>query len=794
MSPWDAVGSSSILIFESKNIPDFPIKNYRQFFKRADLYLSAVQMSSKDNFDILYSYRIDGSVFDSVLVSESWPKDHTSTSRLLNGFKIYEIKDQASEIQLAYAYLHGIFVLSRSSLLIENAIRVFGKKESKSFKSNQALFQFPSLKSDRGNVYLNITDFSNNPFFKSSLIRAIPLLSELRNLSVYDIKSNESNFSLNGFSIGENSSLKLFQNQKPVAFEIARYIPNYSTDLVHFGISDLRSFRAVVDTSFLKKLGAGGEIAFISAKNKDNLLAMLELMPGSTGDFDFTQEYNESYYNHQIRSINGEALKKGFGKIFPNALFGFSTIKDNYLFLSQSVEEMKLLLDAIENDETWGKTLEYQKFSDNGLQESNVTLIIKRPEFFSKDILSNYPGFLDSLGLSKINWSSMQMSALDNHFYSSINFSRETSNLNASKFKIGSESSFVELHGTTQFASLVKNHITESQEILVQDSDLMIYLISFSEGVMWNRKIDSEIQGHLRQIDYFKNGKLQYFFTTNNRLYLIDRLGRDVTGYPKELPASVRFSDIVDYDKNKDYRFVISSINNQVSLLDKKGSNLSDWGPKKFEEEIAYSPQHFKIGGKDHFIIISIDATIQIFNRKGERISLFKTNTKEVFNRGFYIESGLSVSTTYLHYVSSDGALVKQNLKGDVLSSENLLRGINSKFLLEQVVIGDGFHIYRTDSDKIVVFNKNGDVIFERQNSGSTNLAFQSIELNAKLLFGFYDIEQKLFHVFDDSGNSVVQTPIESDIIPLVGFGKEKNELLICSFVENSVFFTSIKR
>lgn len=797
VSAWEAVDSNSIFILESKNAPEFPEKEFKPFLKKADLYLSSVQKSSNDSFDICYSYLMERNIYDSILIFQSWPKDQKITNRLLNGFEIHEIKNKTNDIQLAFTYLRGIFVLSKSSILIENAIRVFEKKEKRSFKTNKALFQFPSLKSDQGNVYINIDNFSDISFSESSLIKSIPLLNEFRNLSVYDIRSNGGFLSLNGFSLGDNSSLALFQKQKPVTFKVAKYIPNYSTGLVHFGISDFYLFKEITDSLFFKRFNIGNEIAFISEKDKKSLIAFVEFKPGSTTDWGFITAYQEMYSNYQIRSVNGDALKKEFGKIFPNAPFSFSTIKDNYLFLSQSIEEMKSLIDAIENDDTWGKTLEYQKFSETGLQECNVTLIFKEPDFFSKDtgVLNGYPALMDSLGLSKVNWASMQMSALDNHFYSSINFSLGSTSLRSSKGMRNTQSSSIHLSGDVQFVSLVKNHITGLQEILVQDSDLTLYLISLNEGIIWKRQVDSQIQESLSQLDYFKNGKLQYLFSSKNKLYVIDRLGRDVTGFPKALPSIARFSDVVDYDKSKNYRFVISSLSNEVYLFDKKGNNLIDWGPKKFDREIARVPQHFKIGGKDHFIIILTDGTIQIFNRKGDRINLFKTSSNETFSGDFCIESGMTHSDTYLHYLSSEGAVVKQNLSGNILSSENLLRGKNSKFVLRRVKNRDGFYMYRTDIDKIIVFDQQGKIVFEKQNSGSANLDFQCIEVeNNKMVFGFYDAEQKLFQVFDESGFNLTKTPLESDLIPVIGFGKSKDELVVYSFSKSSVFFNPIKR
>jgi hypothetical protein len=800
VSAWDAVDNNSVLVFESREEPQASDKVFEFFFsKKSNTYLSSVQKSSKDDFGMLYSYLLPKENYDSILNSTSWLKNQKISSRMFNGIEIYEVKSGSNEVQFAFTYLSGIFALSKSSLLIENAIRIFQNQDTRSFKRiNAELFQFPSLKSDKGNLYTNINSLSEVSVKESSFLKSIPLLRELKSLSVYDVKSIGDLLSLNGFSLGKNSSLTLFQRQNPIPFKVAKYIPNYASAFVHFGISDFQSFREVIDSSFLKSFNIGSEIAFVSTENRANsLVAFVEFNPGSSQDFNFTTDYSEVYSNYQIRSVKGDVLKEGLGKIFPEVPFSFCAVKDNYLFLTQSVEEMKFIIDAIENDDTWGKTLDYQKFSERGLQESNVTIIFKKPDLFAgyKSILMGYPDLIDSVRLSNLNWYSIQMSALDNHFYSNVNFSLGSSDQKVTESRQKTKSSFIEFPGTVELASLVKNHNTGLQEIIIQGSDLMIYLVSLKDGILWKKQMDGQIKGSLDQLDFYKNGKLQYFFATKNKLYIIDRLGRDVADFPKMLPSDVRFSGLIDYDRSKNYRFLISSQNNQVYLFDKKGNNLSEWGPKKIEKEIIRSPQHFKMGGKDYFIVFLADGAVQVFNRKGDLVNIFHTKEKKIFSGNFYLESGMSSSTTYLYYISKEGALVKQNMKGEILTTNNILRGKNSEFIMKRIVNSDKFYLYRVDADKIAVFNMEGTIIFEKQNSGSTNFDFQCIEtVNNEVVFSFFDVEQKLAQVFDKSGNSLIQIPIESDVIPLFGFGKSKDEFGIFSFPRNSVVFNPIRR
>ena len=83
--------------------------------------------------------------------------------------------------------------------------------------------------------------------------------------------------------------------------------------------------------------------------------------------------------------------------------------------------------------------------------------------------------------------------------------------------------------------SLVKNHYTQKWEIAVQDENLNLYLISSEGEILWKRKLQEAVIGSIRQIDLFKNNKLQLLFNTKSKLFLIDRKGRDVGTYPMAL-------------------------------------------------------------------------------------------------------------------------------------------------------------------------------------------------------------------------------------------------------------------
>ena len=67
---------------------------------------------------------------------------------------------------------------------------------------------------------------------------------------------------------------------------------------------------------------------------------------------------------------------------------------------------------------------------------------------------------------------------------------------------------------------IVKNHINNSNEVLIQDSKNILYLINDRGQVEWTREIDGKIIKEVNQIDSYKNGKLQYVFVTEKSCLL----------------------------------------------------------------------------------------------------------------------------------------------------------------------------------------------------------------------------------------------------------------------------------
>ena len=114
----------------------------------------------------------------------------------------------------------------------------------------------------------------------------------------------------------------------------------------------------------------------------------------------------------------------------------------------------------------------------------------------------------------------------------------------------------------------VKNHRNNTYEIITQDKNNVLYLISASGKVIWKKQLNGKVRGRIQQVDLYKNGKLQLAFCTNNQFLIIDRNGEEVKPFNKKFDSgNLNPLAVFDYENNKDYRFLVTQGRKVLSLI-----------------------------------------------------------------------------------------------------------------------------------------------------------------------------------------------------------------------------------
>lgn len=83
----------------------------------------------------------------------------------------------------------------------------------------------------------------------------------------------------------------------------------------------------------------------------------------------------------------------------------------------------------------------------------------------------------------------------------------------------------------------VKNSGTGKENLIRQNKDNSLELLDENGKSLWRKRLSSKIGGMVGQVDYFHNGKIQYLIVEGDNVHLIDRLGREVSSFPRKLSS-----------------------------------------------------------------------------------------------------------------------------------------------------------------------------------------------------------------------------------------------------------------
>jgi len=286
---------------------------------------------------------------------------------------------------------------------------------------------------------------------------------------------------------------------------------------------------------------------------------------------------------------------------------------------------------------------------------------------------------------------------------------------------------------------IVKNHINNTNEIIIQDSKNILYLINNRGQVEWTREIDGKIIKEVNQIDSYKNGKLQYVFATEKSLNLLDRKGRDVGKFPLKFKDNITSPvSVFDYDKNKNYRLLITQ-NNELFMFDSKGKRVRGFDYNK-KNKIVTTPKHFRIGNKDIIVFKTIDK-LTILNRRGA----VRINAKTLHNYSsddvFQYQNFLVTSTVKNEIVSID-------MKGNTKLEEPM--PINSK------VISDKETIFTLQKNILSNSKINIEIPFGKYED------FKIFSGNDETYVNIFDSQNNKIYLFDKELNLIKGFPISS--------------------------------
>lgn len=806
--PWDLVPEDALAVYEQNNDskegarwllkPYVPDSVVMKLLDSKDLLISLHVLGKQELGTVAYT---TGSLSIQQLIG-ILKSSQSFKERVFEGYKIMEVSGMNKHLVSAVA-IDQVLVVSSTSFLVEDVVRIAKSKGKDNFSArNAALFQFAKVESDGGKLYVNLSQL---PALTGLVTGSPPpTQSRLANAAVADIRKEQGLLLFNGFAVDTfrtgGSLLSIFNSQRPVPITLQKVISNRTGLLLHSGISDfvalnhdrmefckvnrmpagdsidLLNLRYGFDAShFYQQLGDeigvcrggifSGEVVVVKLKSPSGALSDLrKLRPKIKIDSMIREHYSQL----DIFPLVVSSLPMTLFWPLCTTKMNYYAVAEGYLILGSEVDDLKAFIDDIDEENVWSKSPEWNKFLSNS-QETNLGLIINGSAgwpYIRNGLSPRWQAVGDSLRFLNINKASFQLSRLEKNYYVSgiFQFSPKSTS-DQVKEKI---TEVVLTRPLARPLSVVKNHNGGSNELLTQDDANHLLLLSAKLKQLFSASLPERITSDISQIDFYKNRKLQYLFAAGKSLWLVDRLGRTVNGFPKATvgKAPIQYLTAVDYDNSRNYRFLISDTQGRISMLDADGTPLTAWKEIQTGHYLVVAPRAERSNGKDYVIALADDGWVFAFNKNGKAADGFPVDLKIRPSGNWFVDKSHGVDLITL--VSEDGVMVQLSFSGKVINKNNLVKSSpDSRFSLS-MSNGRGV-ISRVDKDRIAILQVSGEVLFERQNpgSGEAYVTYSEAEHGYRI-FAFTDPLQEFTYFFNATGEPMMASPLENQGSPAI--------------------------
>lgn len=138
-----------------------------------------------------------------------------------------------------------------------------------------------------------------------------------------------------------------------------------------------------------------------------------------------------------------------------------------------------------------------------------------------------------------------------------------------------------------------------------QNKQLSICLRDENGRDLWGVPFGKPICGTARNVDIFQNGKLQIVFGAESKVYVIDRLGRYVKGYPVDLQKEILIGpEIYDFAGDGKCSMMVLHKDNTIEMYSLQGKKMSSWQTISLvDETIKGLPELLEAGGSRFWIV-----------------------------------------------------------------------------------------------------------------------------------------------------------------------------------------------
>jgi hypothetical protein len=801
---------------------------------KGNQFVVSMHPIGREEFDFLYTISLNSSSDLDFLtdLENNLPPLSQINERSYSNVTIKEFQSLDLERNLNYAIVNNVFVASYTSFLVEEAIRHSQNNNLPNFKS---VYQhlLDDLPSSEG---LGIIRFSSEGLAK--LINSISREADLSMINSFsrsgisanlELKFSEEKILLDGISYFEDGKEIDFEvNPEVNVKSLQNFISNRTAVLHQYNLRKLDQFIEIEDSGFQFKSTLSGDIekvllekGFLEKLSGDLSFLLFEVINNEPQDkvlllhtdqieqqIQLLKELDQApdenitgtlpidfYAQNEIFVISSEEFP---AHIFGGRFLGFPdtyiTSIENHLVFANSSKAMKLFVDDINNDNTWGKSLSQKKLLDGISPMAGYNFLINIPRFWNSLIQissPNWQGFFQKYApqLKTIDRISVNLQESGKNKSVSIELGYNVMPIKNVEDVVLNENKFVQFENRLIYGPVsVQNFVDRSIEFVVQDENHIVHLISTDGDPIFAHQVDSPIVSGIFQVDFYKNGKLQLLFATENQLFIVDRLGNLIPGYPLSFPVKkLTHLNLVDYNNTKDYRFFVATEDGDLLLMDQTGKVLEGWDPKKVNGPLAVKPSHHRIASVgDRMVAITARGELYFFNRRGESELGSPIRIGDGLDSDYILLERGSAKESRLVTVTKEGEVVQVNLQGELTYRNQLLRpDIESKFYLIKDQKEDRYLFVVHEYNKVTVMDTDYKTLFSIDIfSGSLDFQFFSYGSD-KNIFVIIDKEQEFIYLYNLEGSLLNTRPVNGDQKIELKYSGSQNEYSVYTISGN---------
>lgn len=688
-SLYDFIPQNTFAVFQVNdfNIINTTINNQDFLSNLTDLkprIKATIKAITPDNIKTpaLYCFTATGksgiaiSLIHKVNENDSLPKQ-TSISFLYNGVNIN--KTNVDEKVFYQTQMESINYISDSQLILENSIRN-RQNEKQGIQENN--FYTLAANCDE-NAPMNLLLHHDIKDFTETIFPETPLFPNFgKSWTAYDFNTKKEPFTLDGVTFLNDSlpdllSLTSSLGTKPLS--VPKIVPQSFKSLLTLSVNSMETLETnfknfsrhqniPLTTIDFDSFSVVDEIGWITLNDSKAVILHLN----NTESINETLSPSKNEKTYRDISYYSATLPKDM-RLFLSA-FGtpinpsWAMLLDDFLIYSEDEKMIKQLIGSFKDGKVLETASDYQALKESLADNSSFLWL-----GHSKNLKDHWKAL-------NTNESSSKWDEINADQYPLVGIQAVSEN-NFVQFRITVQTDIPELtkNSTTNQYSIhldaplstspqwLKNHRNKTMDVAVQDENNVLYLFSNKGTLFWKKTLPGKIIGPIKQVDLYKNGRLQMAFRTENRLMILDRNGKIVPPFDIKIPNDfpVQPLSVFDYDHNRNYRFLLSH-GKSLLMYDNRGKKVNGFKLNKLRFPLTQPPKHIRLNGKDFIIMQQDDGNVRFISRTGkDRIQL---NEKINFSNNKMYSYLNTFSTT-----DSFGNLVQIDTKGNVSRSPKAL-------------------------------------------------------------------------------------------------------------------------